>query len=135
MIPSLITHFMPLISFDTPWKNQKTSGLLMFSDGIKRDQGHEMGQRVFYPCMSYTVFYEYFQIFMSLASYLLTSRSLLIKSVHVFPSRPLARLPPNLNFRHFIDQEVFSILLRRPNHSNLLLCKYSFSAVYSLTLQ
>ena len=34
---SVITHFMPLISFDTPWKHQKTSGFLMFSGGIKRD--------------------------------------------------------------------------------------------------
>ena len=29
---SLLTHFMPLISFDTPWKHQKTSG---FSDVFK----------------------------------------------------------------------------------------------------
>ena len=34
-----LTHFMPLISFDTPWK-QKTRGFLMFSGGIKRDQLH-----------------------------------------------------------------------------------------------
>ena len=38
-----ISHFMPLTSFDTPWKHQKTSGFLMFSGGIKRDQWHEMG--------------------------------------------------------------------------------------------
>ena len=38
-----LTHFMSLISFDTPWKHQKTSGFLMFSGGIKRDQGHEKG--------------------------------------------------------------------------------------------
>ena len=38
-----LTHFMPLISFDTPWKHQKTRGFLMFSVGIKRDQWHEMG--------------------------------------------------------------------------------------------
>ena len=31
-----LTHFMPLISFDTPWKHQKTGCLLMFSGGIKR---------------------------------------------------------------------------------------------------
>ena len=37
-----LTHFMPLISFDTIWK-QKTRGFLMFSGGIKRDQCHEMG--------------------------------------------------------------------------------------------
>ena len=38
-----LTHFMPLISFDIPCKHQKTSGFLMFSGGIKRDQLHEMG--------------------------------------------------------------------------------------------
>ena len=37
-----LTHFMPLISFHTPWKHQKTRGFLMFSGGIKRDQWHEM---------------------------------------------------------------------------------------------
>ena len=37
------THFMPLISFDTPCKDQKISGLLMFLGGIKRDQWHEIG--------------------------------------------------------------------------------------------
>ena len=31
-----LTHFMPLISFDTPWKHQKTRGFLMFSGYIKR---------------------------------------------------------------------------------------------------
>ena len=35
---------MPLISFDTPWKHQKTRGFMMFSGGIKRDQWHEMGE-------------------------------------------------------------------------------------------
>ena len=38
-----LTHFMPLISFDTPWKHQKIRGFMMFSGGIKRDQWHEMG--------------------------------------------------------------------------------------------
>ena len=40
VLDSCLTHFMPLISFDTPLKHQKT---LMFSGGIKRDQWHEMG--------------------------------------------------------------------------------------------
>ena len=40
---SVLTHFMPLISFDTPWKHQKTRGFLILSGGIKRDQWHEMG--------------------------------------------------------------------------------------------
>ena len=30
-----LTHFMPLVSFDTPWKHQKTSGFPMFSGGIE----------------------------------------------------------------------------------------------------
>ena len=38
-----LTHFVPLISFDTPWKHQKTRSFLMFSGGIKRDQWHEIG--------------------------------------------------------------------------------------------
>ena len=38
---SYLTHFTPLISFDTPRKHQKTSGSLMFSGDIKRDQWHE----------------------------------------------------------------------------------------------
>ena len=32
----LLTHFMLLVSFDTPWKHQKTFG------DIERDQWHEM---------------------------------------------------------------------------------------------
>ena len=42
-VGNALTHFMPLISFDTPWKHQKTSGLQTFSGGIKTDQWHEMG--------------------------------------------------------------------------------------------
>ena len=38
-----LTHLMPpLISFDTPWKHQKTKGFLMLLGGIKTDQWHEM---------------------------------------------------------------------------------------------
>ena len=33
---------MPLVSFNTPWKHQKTRGFLMFSDGIEREQRYEM---------------------------------------------------------------------------------------------
>ena len=36
---------MPLISLYTPWKYQKTSGILMFSEIIKRDQWHGMDQQ------------------------------------------------------------------------------------------
>ena len=35
---------MPQISFDTPWKHQKTRGFLMISGAIKRDQWHEIGR-------------------------------------------------------------------------------------------
>ena len=34
---------MPLVSFYTSLKAQKTSGFLMFSEGIETDQWHEMG--------------------------------------------------------------------------------------------
>ena len=37
-----LTHFMPLVSFDTPRKHQETFGFLMFSRGIERDQWNEM---------------------------------------------------------------------------------------------
>ena len=40
-----LTHFMPVISFDTLWKHEKTRG--MFWGGIKRDQLHEMGLMIF----------------------------------------------------------------------------------------
>ena len=42
---NILTHFMPLISLYTPWKYQKTSGILMFSEIIKRDQWHGMDQQ------------------------------------------------------------------------------------------
>ena len=38
-----LTCFMSRIPFYTPWKHQKTSGFLMFSRGIERDQHYEMG--------------------------------------------------------------------------------------------
>ena len=38
-----LTHFMPLVSFDTVCKHQETSGFQLFSGGIERDQWHEMG--------------------------------------------------------------------------------------------
>ena len=34
---------MPLVPLYTPSKHQKTSGFLLFSGGIERDQWHEMG--------------------------------------------------------------------------------------------
>ena len=43
MSKEILTHFMPLISFDNPWKHQKTSDFLIFSRGIKRDKWHEIG--------------------------------------------------------------------------------------------
>ena len=42
-INSVLAHFMPLVSFDTPWKYQKPFGFLILSGGIERDQWHEMG--------------------------------------------------------------------------------------------
>ena len=45
---SFLTYFMPLVSFYTPQKHQKTSGFLMFLEGIERDQWHETGQLLFY---------------------------------------------------------------------------------------
>ena len=38
-----LTYFIPLFSFYTPWKHQKTPGFLMFLGGIKSDQWHEKG--------------------------------------------------------------------------------------------
>ena len=38
-----LTHFMPLFSFYTPCRHQKTRRLLTFAGGIERDQWHEMG--------------------------------------------------------------------------------------------
>ena len=35
---ALLTHVMPLVSFQTPWKHQKISGFPMFSEGLERDQ-------------------------------------------------------------------------------------------------
>ena len=33
-----LTYFIPLVSFYTPWKHQKTSGFLIFSGDIEREQ-------------------------------------------------------------------------------------------------
>ena len=37
-----LTYLIPLVSLYTPWKHQKTSGFLMFSEDIERDQWYEM---------------------------------------------------------------------------------------------
>ena len=37
-----LTHFIPLISFDTPWKYQKTRGFSDVLGGSKRDQWYEV---------------------------------------------------------------------------------------------
>ena len=37
----LLTHFMPVVSFYTPWKHQETWDFLIFSGEIERDQWHE----------------------------------------------------------------------------------------------
>ena len=42
-VANLLTHLMPLDSFCTPWKPQKTKGFLMFSGGIEKEQwGNDM---------------------------------------------------------------------------------------------
>ena len=38
-----LTHLIPLVSFYTPWKQQKTFGFLMFSGGIEKVQWYKMG--------------------------------------------------------------------------------------------
>ena len=47
LILVILTHFMQLVSFYTPWKHEETSGFLIFSGGIERDQWHEMGSYEF----------------------------------------------------------------------------------------
>ena len=39
----LLIHSMPLVSFYTSWKHQKTRSFHMFSGGIERNQWNEMG--------------------------------------------------------------------------------------------
>ena len=42
-----LTHFIPLISFCTPWKHQKTSGFLILSGCIERDSDIKWVKDVF----------------------------------------------------------------------------------------
>ena len=44
-----LTHFMPLISFDNPWKHQKNSGFLMFSGGTKTSVAWNGLKRILRP--------------------------------------------------------------------------------------
>ena len=37
------SYFRQILPFYTPWKYQKTSGFLMFSEGIEMEQGSKMG--------------------------------------------------------------------------------------------
>ena len=37
MTKTYLTHFMPLISFDTSWKHQKIRGFLVFSGEVSKD--------------------------------------------------------------------------------------------------
>ena len=37
----LLTHVIPLVSFYTPWKDQKNSDFLMFSGVMEREKWHE----------------------------------------------------------------------------------------------
>ena len=43
ILKSSFKYFMPLVSFYTSAKYQKASSCLMFSEGVGRDQWHEMG--------------------------------------------------------------------------------------------
>ena len=42
-----LTHFMPLVFFYTPWK-QQARGFLMFSGGIEKDQWNEIELKFWY---------------------------------------------------------------------------------------
>ena len=37
-----LTYFIPLVSFYTSWEHQKTSGFLMVSGGIEKEQWHKI---------------------------------------------------------------------------------------------
>ena len=39
---TFLTHYMPLVSFYIPWRQQESSGFFMFSGCIERNQWHEM---------------------------------------------------------------------------------------------
>lgn len=41
---TVFNHLTPVVFFYSPLKRQKTRGFLMFSEGIEKDQRHEMGQ-------------------------------------------------------------------------------------------
>ena len=47
---AILIHFIPLVSFYTPWKHQKTIDFLMFSWGKEKDQWHKMRQSVKTKC-------------------------------------------------------------------------------------
>ena len=40
-----LAHFMPLVPFNSSWRHGKSRGFLLFSEGIERNQWHEMGQQ------------------------------------------------------------------------------------------
>ena len=52
MCSGQLTHFMPLVSFYTPWKH-KNRGFLMISGGIERDKWHEMCNHMTYANKSH----------------------------------------------------------------------------------
>ena len=72
----LSTHFMPLISFYTPWKHQKTSDLLMFLGGIERCQWHEMGYIFLLEKQFLKRFHTTWQCFKKITKSLLTLRKI-----------------------------------------------------------
>ena len=84
-----------------------------------------------------------FQAFLFVARSLLaflSFRSLVITSFHVFLGRPLGKLLLIWKVLHLLDQTLFSILSRWPNHYSLLSCKHSlmvfnFSLVLSFSTE
>ena len=86
--------------------------------------------------MGWVVSYERLPRFLSLARPLLTLlsfRSLLIISLHVFLCCPLRKLPLTLNVLHLLDQVLSFIFFRLPDHGSLLSCKHS-GMLFNLSL-
>ena len=56
-----LTHFMPLIYFDSPWKHQKTYGFLMFL-GVSKEISGTKWVSICDDCLVYLVFKEYLSV-------------------------------------------------------------------------
>lgn len=53
---ALLTHVMPLVSFQTSWKHQKISGFPMLSEGLERDQWQQARISLFFLSNTYVCF-------------------------------------------------------------------------------